>query len=177
MSNTLPEHADITILGSGPAGMQAALVTSRTRKKIVVFDDPKPPRNGASHGVHNFLGLENLLPAEIRETAWKQIDEYHSAELRKERVLPFTLAGSLAGSSTRCITPASSPLPTSTSQTGIITALPTAGRTSSARCTRRAYCSRRILPRLTRLTTQGGACVLHPRLGIVSYVVCCAAHR
>ena len=74
MSNTTPEHVDVAILGSGPAGMQAALVTSRTRKKIVVFDDPKPPRNGASHRVHNFLGLENLLPAEIRETAWEQIN-------------------------------------------------------------------------------------------------------
>ncbi len=87
MSNTTLEHADIAILGSGPAGMQAALVTSRTRKKIVVFDDPKPPRNGASHGVHNFLGLESLLPAEIREIAWKQINTYQSAELRRERVV------------------------------------------------------------------------------------------
>jgi len=86
MSNTTPEHADVAILGSGPAGMQAALVTSRTRKKVVVFDDPEPPRNGASHGVHNFLGLENLLPAEIRETAWEQINAYQSAELREERV-------------------------------------------------------------------------------------------
>ncbi|MCZ6642459.1 MAG: NAD(P)/FAD-dependent oxidoreductase, partial [Gammaproteobacteria bacterium] len=87
MSNTTLEHADVAILGSGPAGMQAALVTSRTRKKIVVFDDPKPPRNGASHGVHNFLGLDGLLPADIREIAWKQINSYQSAELRKERVV------------------------------------------------------------------------------------------
>jgi len=64
------EFVDIVIVGSGPAGMQAALVLSRTRKSIVVFDDPQPSRNAASHGVHNFLGLDGMLPAEIRRIAW-----------------------------------------------------------------------------------------------------------
>ena len=67
--------------------MQAALVLSRTRKKIVVFDDPAPPRNRASHGVHNFLGLDGLLPAEIREIAWRQIDAYANAVLLTERIV------------------------------------------------------------------------------------------
>jgi thioredoxin reductase len=52
------EQIDFAILGGGPGGLQAAMVLSRTRKKIVVFDDPEPPRNAASHGVHNFLGLD-----------------------------------------------------------------------------------------------------------------------
>jgi thioredoxin reductase len=74
-------------LGGGPAGLQTALVLSRTRKKIIVFDDPVPPRNAASHGVHNFLGLDGLLPTDIRKIALKQIDKYNSAELRKEEVV------------------------------------------------------------------------------------------
>ena len=41
------EEIDIAILGGGPAGLQAALVLSRTRKKVVVFDTPEPPRNAA----------------------------------------------------------------------------------------------------------------------------------
>jgi thioredoxin reductase len=41
------EQVDVAILGGGPAGLQAALVLSRTRKKIIVFDDPEPPRNAA----------------------------------------------------------------------------------------------------------------------------------
>jgi thioredoxin reductase len=49
------EQIDIAILGAGPAGLQAALVLSRTRKKIIVFDEPEPPRNAASRGVHGFL--------------------------------------------------------------------------------------------------------------------------
>ena len=78
---------DVAIIGGGPAGMQAALVLARTRKKIVVFDDLRPPRNAASHGVHNFLGLDGLPPAEIRRVAWEQIDRYESAELRHERIV------------------------------------------------------------------------------------------
>ena len=78
---------EVAIIGSGPAGLQATLVLTRTRKKIVVFDDPQPPRNAASHGVHNFLGLDGLSPAEIRRIAWEQIDRYDSAELRHERIV------------------------------------------------------------------------------------------
>lgn len=80
-------HYDVAIIGAGPAGLQAALILARTRKKILVFDAPDAPRNGASHGVHNFLGLDGLLPSEIREQAWRQIDVYNSAELRAERVI------------------------------------------------------------------------------------------
>jgi thioredoxin reductase len=81
------EQIDIAILGGGPAGLQAALVLSRTRKRIIVFDDPEPPRNAASHGVHGFLGLDGFLPTDIRKVAWEQIEKYHSAELRKEKIV------------------------------------------------------------------------------------------
>jgi thioredoxin reductase len=81
------KQIDVAILGGGPAGLQAALVLSRTRKKIMVFDDLEPPRNAASHGVHNFIGIDGLLPTEIRKIAWKQIDQYNSTELRKEKIV------------------------------------------------------------------------------------------
>ncbi len=75
------------ILVGGPSGLQAALVLSRTRNKIIVFDEPEPPKNTASHGVYGFLGLDDVLPTEIRKIVWKQIDKYDSAELRKEKVV------------------------------------------------------------------------------------------
>src|SRR5215217_270152 len=81
------EEIDIAILGGGPAGLQAALVLSRTRKKIIVFDDPEPSRNAASHGVHGFLGIDGLLPADIRKIAWEQIDKYGSAEFRVDKIV------------------------------------------------------------------------------------------
>ena len=83
----LEQIVDVAILGGGPAGLQAALILARTRKKILVFDDPEPPRNAASHGVHGFLGLDGFLPTDIRRIAWEQIDKYDSAELREERIV------------------------------------------------------------------------------------------
>jgi thioredoxin reductase len=80
------EKVDVAIVGGGPAGMQAALVIARTRKKVIVLDAPRASRNAASNGVHNFLGLDGVLPGEIRKIAWKQIDVYSSAELREEQV-------------------------------------------------------------------------------------------
>ena len=96
MSNTTSEHADIAVLGSGPAGMQAALVTSRTGRMIVVFDDPQPSRNAASHGVHNFLGLESLLASHIAS---------HSVPSRlrhRAAVLTLTLGAHNAGALLGC---------------------------------------------------------------------------
>jgi thioredoxin reductase len=83
----LEQIIDIAILGGGPAGLQAALVLSRTRKKIIVFDDPEPSRNAASHGVHGFLGLDGHVPTDIRKIAWEQIVKYDSAEFRKEKIV------------------------------------------------------------------------------------------
>src|SRR3712207_9583929 len=62
----------------------------RSRKKIIVFDDPEPPRNAASHGVHGFLGLDGFLPKDIRRVAWEQIDKYDAAELREERIVDIS---------------------------------------------------------------------------------------
>lgn len=78
---------DVAIIGGGPAGLQAALVLARTGKAVVVFDDPNPPRNGASHGVHNFVGLDGLRPQEIRDQAWKQIEHYGSARQQRGQVI------------------------------------------------------------------------------------------
>lgn len=78
---------DVAIIGGGPAGLQAALVLARTRKHVVVFDSPTAPRNGASHGVHNFVGLDGLLPQEIRDQAWRQIDVYQTARLERQSVV------------------------------------------------------------------------------------------
>jgi thioredoxin reductase len=86
----IEEIIDIAIMGGGPAGLQAALILARTRKKIIVFDDPEPPRNAASHGVHGFLGLDGFLPKDIRKIAWEQIDKYDAAELREERIVDIS---------------------------------------------------------------------------------------
>ena len=80
------EHVDVAIVGGGPAGLQAALVLARARKTVRVFDEPAPARNAASHGVHNFLGLDGMLPAELGRVAWEQIDAYGHASRTPNQV-------------------------------------------------------------------------------------------
>ena len=78
---------DVAIIGGGPGGLQAALVLARTRKKVIIYDRPTPPRNGASHGVHNILGLDGMTPFEIRDQAWSQIQTYQQVERIQSEVL------------------------------------------------------------------------------------------
>lgn len=80
------EYVDVAIVGGGPAGLQAALVLVRARKTVAVFDAPSPARNAASHGVHNFLGLDGILPADLARTAWEQIAAVGGASLRAAEV-------------------------------------------------------------------------------------------
>jgi thioredoxin reductase len=73
--------------------MQAALMLACTRRRIRVFDSPEPPRNAASHGVHNFIGLDGLTPAQIRERVWREIRVYECAELCTEAVVDVKANG------------------------------------------------------------------------------------
>ncbi|MDD9971866.1 MAG: NAD(P)/FAD-dependent oxidoreductase, partial [Myxococcales bacterium] len=84
------ESYHVAIIGGGPAGLQAALVLARAGKRTVVFDSAEPARNAPSHGVHNFLGLDGLLPSEIRDLAWRQIEAYGGAERRSVEVVRVT---------------------------------------------------------------------------------------
>ena len=77
------KEIDIAILGGGSCRFTNRISSFSHKKKILVFDTPEPLRNTASHGVHNFLGLDGLLPIDIRKIAWEQIDKYDSAELHK----------------------------------------------------------------------------------------------
>ena len=83
-------RADVAVIGGGPGGLQAALVLARARRSIAVFDDPAPPRNAASHGLHGFLGLEGLRPEEVRRIAWEQINRYGGAVRNERRVADIT---------------------------------------------------------------------------------------
>lgn len=78
---------DVAIIGGGPAGLQSALILARTRHRVIVFDSPEPPRNAASHGVHNFVGLDGLTYREIREQAWGQIDIYNSVDRQTRHIV------------------------------------------------------------------------------------------
>jgi thioredoxin reductase len=59
------DEFDVAIVGAGPAGLAAALVLGRSRRRVVVCDHGKP-RNYAAQAVHGYLGLDGIEPAELR---------------------------------------------------------------------------------------------------------------
>lgn len=75
---------DVIIVGGGPAGLSAALVLGRCRRRVLVCDDGQY-RNEASRGVHGFLTRDGIHPAELRRIGREQIERY-DVEYRMTRV-------------------------------------------------------------------------------------------
>jgi len=76
---------DVLIVGGGPAGLSAALVLGRCRRRVLVCDGGQP-RNAASHGLHGFLTRDGIKPAEFLEIARQQLRPYETVELRQTEV-------------------------------------------------------------------------------------------
>jgi thioredoxin reductase len=66
---------DVVIVGGGPAGLSAALVLGRARRRVLVVDAGEP-RNKASHAVHGFLAREATPPLELLTIAREQLRPY-----------------------------------------------------------------------------------------------------
>src|SRR5690242_18576534 len=66
---------DCIIVGAGPAGLNAALVLGRARRRVVVLDDAHP-RNYATHEMHGVLGHDGLDPADLRARGRAELAGY-----------------------------------------------------------------------------------------------------
>jgi thioredoxin reductase len=66
---------DCIIVGAGPAGLNAALVLGRARRRVLVLDDGMP-RNYATHEMHGVLGHDGLDPAELRARGRVELARY-----------------------------------------------------------------------------------------------------
>jgi thioredoxin reductase len=76
---------DCAIIGGGPAGLNAALVLGRARRRVVVFDDNQP-RNAVTKATHGFLTRDGIKPAEFRMIAHQEISQYPSVEFSQTRI-------------------------------------------------------------------------------------------
>ena len=74
-------RCDAVIVGGGPAGLSAALVLGRARKRVLVVDDDRPA-NAVSEGVGGLLGHDRVKPADLRESGKRQLEEHANVELR-----------------------------------------------------------------------------------------------
>jgi thioredoxin reductase len=63
------------VIGAGPAGLNAALVLGRARRRVLVLDNGAP-RNYATHEMHGVLGHDGLDPADLRGRGRAELAQY-----------------------------------------------------------------------------------------------------
>ena len=79
------EIQDCIIVGGGPAGLNAAVVLGRCRRKVLLFDTATH-RNRYSHGMHNYLTRDDILPPDFLDIAQKEIKKYGVATVNRKVV-------------------------------------------------------------------------------------------
>jgi thioredoxin reductase len=84
-------HFDVVIVGGGPAGLSAALMLGRCRRRVAVCDDGTP-RNLRSRAAHGFFTRDGASPVELLRLGREQLGRYdvtffdvHVADARRER--------------------------------------------------------------------------------------------
>lgn len=77
---------DVIIVGGGPAGLNAALVLGRCRRRVLLCDDGTP-RNAVSRGVNGFITRDGILPSELRAIGRREIASYPSVQIREMPVV------------------------------------------------------------------------------------------
>lgn len=72
---------DVIIVGGGPAGLSAALLLGRCRRRVVLCDAGRP-RNQAAQALHGFLGHDGIAPAALLRVGREQLAPYDSVAVR-----------------------------------------------------------------------------------------------
>ncbi len=68
-------HYDVLIVGGGAAGLSAALVLTRARRKVLVIDAGQPRNAPASH-MQGFLSRDGLPPTELLSLGREEVESY-----------------------------------------------------------------------------------------------------
>lgn len=72
----MDERYDIAIIGSGPAGLSAALNAKIRKKKFVIFGNKElTPKLSKAHEINNYLGFYRKSGKEIQEEFNKHLEE------------------------------------------------------------------------------------------------------
>jgi thioredoxin reductase len=73
---------DVVIVGAGPAGLSAALILGRCRRRVIVVDAGRP-RNAEARALHGFLTRDGTPPLELLKIGREQLKPYRTVTLAK----------------------------------------------------------------------------------------------
>ncbi len=79
------ELYDVVVVGGGAAGLSAALVLGRARRRVAVVD-AGAPRNAAASQMHGFLSRDGMSPADLLAAGRDEVTRY-GVELVDDRVV------------------------------------------------------------------------------------------
>ena len=82
------ETYDVAIIGGGAAGLSAALVLGRARRRVVVVD-AGAPRNAPAAHMQGFLSRDGTAPASLLQAARAEVRRY-GVEIVEDRVVDAT---------------------------------------------------------------------------------------
>ncbi|AWB22176.1 NAD(P)/FAD-dependent oxidoreductase [Methylobacterium currus] len=77
---------DVIIVGGGPAGLSAALILGRCRRRVLLIDAGHP-RNAVTPSMHGFLGRDGRAPGSLRDEARRELAAYDTVEIWDGRVI------------------------------------------------------------------------------------------
>lgn len=66
---------DVVVIGGGAAGLSAALVLSRARRKVLIVD-AGAPRNAPAAHMHGYLSRDGMPPAELLAAGRREVRTY-----------------------------------------------------------------------------------------------------
>ena len=69
------EPLDVAVVGGGAAGLSAALVLGRARRRVVVID-AGAPRNAPAAQMQGFLSRDGIAPSDLLETGRAEVRRF-----------------------------------------------------------------------------------------------------
>jgi thioredoxin reductase len=66
---------DVVVVGGGPAGLSAALMLGRCRRRVLLCDLGQP-RNRRSRALHGYLTRDGVAPADLNELGRRELAAY-----------------------------------------------------------------------------------------------------
>lgn len=85
---------ECVIAGGGPAGLSAALVLGRARRRVLLCDS-REPRNRWAEGSHGYLTRDGIAPDTLLALARAELAPYPSVEYRRVRIEDASRAGDI----------------------------------------------------------------------------------